>query len=187
MSEECFIRETSGEHQGKICKKIAQLTRVIFQMNVINDENDLLLKKLSSQYEQDIQTHANNCKQLIAEERQKTLKDLQSSQAVASDLEKLSQAFEAEKAILKQRISALERLKEQPTLSSLQATLGDKEQLLSKCVGQLQQLEGKFASNKARADEKLRLKESELQAMQKKYDDLDRRQAQERQDSLSAQ
>lgn len=42
------------ELHKKICKKMAQLTRVIYQMNTRNDENDLTLKQFISAYEKEM-------------------------------------------------------------------------------------------------------------------------------------
>lgn len=42
------------ELHKKICKKMAQLTRVIYQMNTRNDENDLTLKQFIAAYEKEM-------------------------------------------------------------------------------------------------------------------------------------
>jgi len=45
---------TDPELHKKICKKMAQLTRVIYQMNTRNDENDLTLKQFIAAYEKEM-------------------------------------------------------------------------------------------------------------------------------------
>lgn len=49
----------------KICKKMAQLTRVIYQMNTRNDENDLVSKMRVQAYEDELTKVVQDCNTII--------------------------------------------------------------------------------------------------------------------------
>lgn len=54
------------EMHHKICKKMAQLTRVIYQMNTRNDENDFVTKTRIQAYEDELTRVVQECNTIIA-------------------------------------------------------------------------------------------------------------------------
>ena len=54
-----------NELYDRMCKKIAQLTRVIFVLNTKNDENDSLIESIIESYEKEIENITKEANQVI--------------------------------------------------------------------------------------------------------------------------
>ena len=88
------------EMHNKICKKMAQLTRVIYQMNTKNDENDLRTRKRVQAYEDELSAVVRDCNTIISkyksdmerndkqEELKKQLRRLEDKMVKEKDLAK---------------------------------------------------------------------------------------------------
>ena len=57
--------EDTSENYDRMCKKISQLTRVIFILNTKNDENEAIIESLSSAYEVELDNISKESNQVI--------------------------------------------------------------------------------------------------------------------------
>lgn len=116
------------DYDLKICKKIAQLTRVIYQLNLKNEENDLIIQNCVRFYEKDIEQMYRECNNLVMklQEDYRTFREQNDSRARVSEMR---EGFEWEKARLERQFS---ELKEQSGEQRVQFENSQQSQLLLK-------------------------------------------------------
>jgi len=86
---------TDPDMHYKICKKMAQLTRVIYQMNIRNDENEQLIKARIDAYEQELANVVKDCNKAISKYKA-DIENLNSSNDVQNKVNQLRDKIKAE-------------------------------------------------------------------------------------------
>lgn len=163
MNHESSKNELLPEFQNKICKKIAQLTRVIVQLNVINDESDACNKKLINNSEKEMSQHAKSCKVFFDEEKSKFLKDFKTGQILSLEIEKAKIFCEAEKSLLHSKLSTIEKeAKKSANFEMLDRKFGEKESKLKEALGTLKFIEDNFTISKKKFENDLKQKNEEI-------------------------
>ena len=96
------------ELHKKICKKMAQLTRVIYQMNTRNDENELTLKQFISAYEKEMDTIVEESNGIISKFKTQLEKSNKQSD-FEQEIRKMADQVQREKDQSKKEFEALKR------------------------------------------------------------------------------
>jgi hypothetical protein len=103
------------ELHKKICKKMAQLTRVIYQMNTRNDENDLTLKQFITAYEKEMDTLVEEANTVIGKfkvqlEKSNKQDELEATvQKISDQVQKDKDSARREFSTLKQKVDEREK------------------------------------------------------------------------------
>jgi hypothetical protein len=103
------------ELHKKICKKMAQLTRVIYQMNTRNDENDLTLKQFITAYEKEMDTLVEEANAVIGKfkvqlEKSNKQDELEATvQKISDQVQKDKDSAKREFGSLKQKVDEREK------------------------------------------------------------------------------
>ena len=95
-----------GEMLHKICKKMAQLTRVIHNMNTRNEQNKVLLKETVREYETEIDRVVNECNALVKKANASAEKNNKAEEA-KDKVKKLEADLETEKKKCRKEFEAL--------------------------------------------------------------------------------
>lgn len=95
-----------GEMHHRICKKMAQLTRVIHNMNTRNVQNAVLLKDVVKDYEAEIDRCVADCNGLLAKAKAVAEKNAK-QEDVKEKVKKVEAELEAEKKRAKKEFEAL--------------------------------------------------------------------------------
>ena len=90
----------------KICKKMAQLTRVIHEMNSQNLQCNLMLKDTIKEYENEIDRVVTECNALITKTKQAAEKNAK-KEDIKDKIKKLESDLDAEKKKSKKEFEAL--------------------------------------------------------------------------------
>ena len=90
----------------KVCKKMAQLTRVIYQMNTRNDENELIIENRISMYEGELSRVVKECNQIVSK-YQSELENAKKNDRVKEELSKLQKGVNREKTQAEKEFLAL--------------------------------------------------------------------------------
>lgn len=95
-----------AEMHHRICKKMAQLTRVIHNMNTRNIQNAVLLKDVVKDYEHEIDRIANDCNALLT--KAKMIAEKQSrNDDVKDKVKKIEADIDSEKRKAKKEFEML--------------------------------------------------------------------------------
>ena len=90
----------------KICKKMAQLTRVIHKMNMINEQNEVLLNETVKDYENEIERIVTECNGLLVKTKALAEKSSKADE-IKDKVKKLEADIETEKKRSKRDFDAL--------------------------------------------------------------------------------
>jgi len=81
------------EAYERMCKKLAQLTRVVFILNTKNDENDAIVESVISAYEMELDNITKEANQVI-NQLKKNIEKLRDSNNIEDKLTIINQKFE---------------------------------------------------------------------------------------------
>lgn len=90
----------------KICKKMAQQTRVIYQMNTRNDENDLTQKQFVNAYEREMDQIVEDCNDIITQYKTQ-LERSNKQDEQEQEIKKISDRVQKEKDASKKEFTQL--------------------------------------------------------------------------------
>lgn len=163
MNSDLTKNELPFDFQTRICKKISQLTRVIVQLNVLNDESDLNNKRIISTFEKEMSQHSKNARRKYEEERQKLSKELKTSQLLSSEIEKVKSYCESEKTLLRSKMSTVEKeVSKSNFIQEIEDRLKEKEIKLNSAFLSIKNLEEKFLKVKNKYEVELKTKADEI-------------------------
>lgn len=128
------LKESPEEFQHKICKKIAQLTRVIFQLNIQNDENDLYTRKLVATYQADLEKQTETFHNKLQEEILKLKKQQETAASKKKEVDNLKEVFNEEKSHLISVMNVLEqKIDSTHDYQKLEKALTEKDAKIQQC------------------------------------------------------
>ena len=81
------------EAYERMCKKLAQLTRVVFILNTKNDENDAVVESVVSAYENELDSLTKEANQVITQLK-RSIEKLKDSSAIEEKITMINQKFD---------------------------------------------------------------------------------------------
>lgn len=156
-------KRKNEEFEEKICKKIGQLTRVIFYMNVRNEEYESLTKQMVRDHQSQLDSAVQRANELIEEESGKRdlhekVKDLES---ILSQLEAKTQRDLIENGKL---VKALEKQidKKKSPEQKTEAIEAQTKRLEDLAI-ELERIQEEFKNNEELFETKMRMKEEQFE------------------------
>jgi hypothetical protein len=155
--------EKNDEFEEKICKKIGQLTRVIFYLNVKNEEQDSLVRSMMSTYQKEINQVVEEANLAIEKKNQKSLlfDKIKDVETIAQKLEKNIQKENSDNMGL---IRTLEKeVEEVNFFTSLENILGQQRSEMKEMENQLKNFHLILENKDELLDKKIKMKEEQFE------------------------
>ena len=155
--------QKNEEFEEKICKKIGQLTRVIFYLNVKNEEQDSLVRSMMNTYQREINQVVEEANMAIEKKNQKSLL-FNKIKEIETMADKLQNSIQKENSDNMGLIRTLEKeVGEVNFFKSLENVLGQQRSEMKDMENQLKNFHLILENKDELLDKKIKMKEEQFE------------------------
>lgn len=157
------IKSKNEEFEEKICKKISQLTRVIFYLNVKNEEQDSLVREMMAEFQAELDRVVDEANTAIEKKNQKNV-IFEKMEEMAQVLNKLEENIMRENSENLGLIRTLEKeVHETNYLSEIETVLDKQRSEMSEFEEQVRNFHSILQNKDELLDQKIKIKEEQFE------------------------
>ena len=155
------------EFEEKICKKIGQLTRVIFYLNVKNEDQESLIKQMTKSYQEEIDQAVVDANKLAEKNSQKN-KLIEKIENVRSNMKQIEMKIQKENNDNVKLIKSLERdIANSQEIEQLELNQENQKEEIRRLVEMISNFESILKVNQSNLQRKIQMKNEQFETYTK--------------------